>query len=291
MSISTVDRPQVFKNVKEAPSIVLFLIFVSEIGLNWLYVNFLYDAFSVPATHTDGLVQPLFVLSFLKCAFIILGVAFWIGKFGTRHLGLTADKFKIGLISTFFFWSLLQIILILLSSVSQQGVVFQTISPGSQPLYIVGAFLLFTFSKALYDEVIYRSLVLPQFLIKIRRFVKLPRRVTLAIGIAVSQLLYLIIQLPLLSIVEENEQSLTVKFFLLLLLSILNSLVYLQTKNTFIAVGLHALWYYPLLVADSSIPHILIISVLTIGFIYIWPMLQLSPEGKKSWPTQDQRLR
>ena len=149
MSISTVDRPQVFKNVKEAPSIVLFLIFVSEIGLNWLYVNFFYDAFSVPASHTDGLIQPLFVLSFLKCAFIILGVAFWIGKFGAKHLCMTGEKLKIGLISTFFFWSVLQIILILVSSVTERGIVFHSISSGPQPLFIVGTFLIFCLFKSL----------------------------------------------------------------------------------------------------------------------------------------------
>ena len=291
MHVTAVDQPPAFKNVKEAPSVVLFLIFVSEIGLNWLYVNFLYDAFAVPASHTDGLVQPLFVLSFLKCAFIILGIAFWIGKFNVKHLGITGTHLKIGLLSTFFFWSLIQISLIILSSMSDQGIVFLSDFFESQPLYIVGTFLLFATSKALYDEIIYRGLILPQFHLKIKRFVQLDRRLTLLLAVITSQLLYLIIQLPLLSIVENNENGLTIKFFSLLLLSILNALVFLRTKNAYIGVGLHALWFYPLFVVETSISHILIITILILGLLYIWPMLPTSPSKEKAWPTQDLRFR
>ena len=290
MSVTAVDQAKAHKSVKEAPSIVLFLIFVSEIGFNWLYVNFLYDAFSVPASHTSGFFQPLFVLSFLKSAFIILGIVFWIGKFGAKHLGITPGKFKFGLLSTLFFWSLIQLCFILLGSMTEQGVVFLSSISDVQPLFAVGTFMLFAFSKALYDEVIYRGLVLPQFLLKIRRFVKLPRWATLTIGIAVSQLLYLIIQLPLLSIVEDTGLSLTTKFFSLLLLSVINSLVFLQTKNTYIAVGLHALWFYPLIVVEASISHVFIITVLAIGLIFIWPMLPTKSRQRNPWRSQTQRM-
>ena len=289
MSTLTAAQRAVLKRAKEAPAIVIFLIFVSEIGLNWLFVNFLYGAFSVPSTLTDGLIQPLFVLSLLKVAFIILGVVVWIGKFRSFQLGATLTDFKIGLISTFFFWSLLQLIFIAIGSISPGGITFLTGQTGTNPLLVLGTFVLFAFSKALYDEVIYRSLVLPQFLIKVRRFIDLPPAATLTITIVLSQVIYLIIQMPLVSLVN-TETNLSLSFLSLFLLSLLNAVVYFRTRNIFICVGIHTLWFYPLFVVNTSIPQEYMLVAIGLGLIALWPLLPKEARVHQKRPAPSQRL-
>ena len=291
MPTLTAAHRAVFKGVKEAPALILFLIFVSEIGLNWLYVHFLFPAFSVPASLTYNLMQPLFVLSLLKVAFIILGVVFWIGKFTPHHIGATLSDFSAGMISAFFLWAVLQLGMVLISSLSPEGLTFLTGQSGVNPLFLLGTFVLFALSKALYDEIIYRALVLPQFLIKARRFINLPPAATLTIAVLGSQIIYLIIQLPLISMVHNDGSSLTLTLLSFFLLSVLNAVVFLRTHNIFIAVGIHALWFYPLFVVNTSIPQEYLLVAIGLGLIALWPMLPKEPQANRKRAIQNQRFR
>ena len=291
MSTVTAAQRQVLKGVKEAPALVIFLIFVSEIGLNWLYVNFLYEPFSVPASLTDGLVQPIFVLSFLKAAFIILGVVFWIGKFNNHDLGATFVKFRTGIITAFFLWALLQLVMIGVGALSSTSGALFTGLTEKNPLYYLGTFILFAFSKALYDEVIYRGLVLPQFHLKARRFINLPSHYTLTIAIVLSQIIYLIIQMPLISTAHDGESSLGLTFLSLFLLSLLNAVIYIRTHNIFVSVGIHALWFYPLFIVNSSIQQEYLIAAAGLGLLALWPMLPKQDKHRRAWPRQEQRIR
>ena len=292
LTMSTLTAAQRKKNkaAKEAPAIVIFLIFVSEIGFNWLYVHFLEAAFLIPSTLTNGLIHPIFVLSLLKIGFIILGVTFWIGKFTKHHMGLTAMRFRMGVISTFFFWSFMQLIMVFIGSFSAEGVTLLAGESDHTPLHLVGVFLLFAFSKAFYDETVYRAFVLPQFHLKVKRFIDLPPMHTLLIAVVASQLVYVIIQMPLISTIIDEGTSLTLTFISLFLLSILNAVVYLRTHNVFICIGLHALWYYPLFVVRAPIEQQYLLVAIALGLVLIWPMLPKNAHMRKSWPTQKQRF-
>ena len=286
MPILAEDQPKVFRNVKEAPAIILILILTSEIGLNWLYVHFLYDAFKVPALHTSSLITPLVVLSFLKLMFIVLGVIFWIGNFKPDHLGASSKNMKVGILSTVFTWSLMQLAFISYSFIAKESITFFPVIDQHSILFHIGSFFLFAMTKALYDEAVYRGLFLPQLHLKIRRYINLSDRITLALAIVVSQTIYLIIQIPLIDLAQGSEFNLALALLSLFFLSILNALVYLRTKNLFIGVGIHALWFFPILVVEASFPPLVILTILAIGFMLLWPHLPNVPSEKTAWPLE-----
>lgn len=291
MSLLELERPKVFKNVKEAPMLLLLLTLLADISFNWLYIHFFREAFAVPGVYTNELIQPLFVLSALKLAFIVVGIVFWIGRFKPFHLGISWKNLKFGLLTTFFMWAILQIAQIADSLLTQGQIdYFNTINSVSAALFL-GNFLLFAAGKAFFDEVIYRGLLLPQFHLKLQRYVNLPTRVILAIALVASQLIYFIIQLPLISLVHVNEFSSAITITSLLFLSLLNALVYLRTKNLYVTIGIHALWYAPLFVISPTIPHTLILSLVIILFIVIWPMLPNSPSLMATWPLDERPTR
>ena len=288
MPTLTLARPKVFKDVKEAPALVLIFILASEIGLNWLYVNLLYGAFSIPATLTEGVVSPLIVLSMVKLFFIVFGVVFWIGQFNKWHLGLNITNFKTSILSTFFLWVFLQAALMLFSVFSNQENLFLSSQNIERFLLLLGSFFVFAITKALYDEIVYRSLILPQFHLKIQRFVNVSPKVALVIAILISQIIYLIIQTPLISIGDISTFNMAFTFGALFVLGILNSLVYLRTKNIYVAVGIHTLWFYPMFIVEASLPHMLILAGLVSAFIIVWPMLPNTSTMKATWPIYKQ---
>ncbi len=270
--------------------LLLLLVILSDVAFNWLYVNFLKNAFSIPGVYTNGIVDSLFVLSFLKLAFIGLGVIVWIGRFRGRHLGLEWNRFKFGLLTTFFLWAALQIVEFsygLLVSSSEVAYYSNWEQTGS--VKILSGFLLYAIGKACFDELTYRGLLLPQLHLKCRRYINLDDRITLGLAIVMSQSIYLILQLPLISLLTPTSLSTAMTLTSLFFLSILNSLIYLRTKNLYITIGIHALWYHPIFVAAPAVPHSFILVVLVIGFILIWPMLPNSPSLRSTWPLERER--
>ncbi len=276
MSTQTLDGPRVFRNVKETPAVLLILILFSELGLNWLYLNVLYGALSVPVLYTRNLVQPLFLLSFLKGLFIVAGIVFWIGRFNAKELGIQAKNLKMGILSTFFLWALIQIALIGWSSLQDQGIVFLNSEGLRDTLILAGSFLLFAVTKAFFDEVVYRALLISQVYFKIERYVDLPARAALVFAVIISQSIYLIIQMPLINAIDTQEIGMLYTILTLLFVSVFNALIYLRTRNLYVSIGIHTLWYYPVFVVEAPMPHYFILAVFVIGLIVIWPMLPTS---------------
>ena len=286
MSILQLERPKVFRDVKEAPILLLFLILFSDIAFNWLYVNVLKQAFSIPSIYTNGLISPLHVLSMLKIAFIVGGIIFWIARFRLYHLGMAWKNIKMGILTTFFLWSMLQITQIIYNYLTQGRIGFLNDSNQEHLLLVLGTFAIYIISKALFDEITYRGLLLPQFHLKLQRYLNLPDHVTLALALFVSQAFYIIIQLPILTSGDTTEISSALTFTSVFFLSILTALIYLRTKNLYIAIGLHTLWFNPAFLVTPSVPHTFVLVIFAIGFILLWPLLPNSPSLMTTWPLQ-----
>ncbi len=286
MPVLELERPRVFRSVTEAPMLLLLLVLLSDITFNWLYINFFRDAFSVPAVYTNGIVDSLVILRLLKTAFVVFGVVFWIGGFRARHLGLGWKNFKKGLLVTFFLWAMLQIVQVTYGALTSSQLENWRVWDQTGSLKIVSGFVLYAIGKALFDEIIYRGLFLPQLHLKCRRYIKLDDRITLALAIVISQSIYLIVQLPLISLLMTTDISSALTLTSLFFLSILNSLIYLRTRNLYITIGLHALWFHPIFVAAPSVPHTFVLVLLAIGFILIWPLLPNSPSLMATWPME-----
>ncbi len=287
MPLLQLDRPKkVFRGIKEAPLLLLLLVLFSDITFNWLYVNFLKEAFSIPGIYTSGVVDSLAILSLMKLAFVGLGVIFWIGRFRPWHLGMGWKDFKTGLLATFFLWSMLQLVQVSYGMLSSTNLGYLNHWQNLGGIQMLSSFVFYAIGKAFFDELVYRGLLLPQLHLKCKRYINLDDRITLSLAVILSQSIYLIIQLPLVSMFLSNSLSSAFTLTSLFFLSILNSLIYLRTRNLYIAIGLHALWYHPVFVAAPSIPHTFILVLLAIGFILIWPMLPNSPSLMSTWPME-----
>lgn len=266
--------------------ILLLLVLFSDITFNWLYINFFRGAFSLPGIYTEGIVDSLFVLSLIKVAFVGFGVMFWIGQFRGRHLGLGWGKFKTGVLATFFIWAMLQLIIVAYDMITASELGYFSNWQGTGSINIIGGFILYAVGKAFFDELTYRGLLLPQLHLKCQRYLKLDPRIILGIAIIISQTIYLIIQLPLISLFTSTSISSAMTFTSLFFLSIISSLIYLRTKNLYITIGLHAIWYQPIFVAAPAIPHTFILVLLAIGFILVWPLLPNTSSITATWPLE-----
>ena len=291
MALLQLERRKVFKNVKEAPVVLLLIILIVDISFNWLYIHALSDAFAIPGLYTRGVIQPLFVLSVLKLCFIVGGLMVWIGRFRPFHIGLTWKNLKFGILTTFFLWALLQAVQVADSLYSLGSIGYLSSLDGLSWLLYAAHFLFFAVTKAFFDEAVYRGLLLPQLHLKLQRYIGLPTRFLLALALIVSQLIYFVIQLPLINLVHVNEFSTTITITSLLFLSLFNALVYLRTRNLYITIGIHALWYAPLFVIVPTIPHTLILGLLVLAFIAMWPMLPNAPSLQTTWPLDERHSR
>lgn len=289
MPLLELEKPRIFKGVKEAPVLLLLIILLADICFNWLYVHVYREAFSVPGLYTGNLIQPLFVLSALKLTFVAAGLAIWIGGFRRRHLGMSWKHLKVGLLTTAFLWAMIQLVQIVDSVVSRGRIGYISTPEGAAIPIVIGQFLLFAAGKALYDELIYRGLLMPQMHLKLQRYINLPARVLLASALVISQLIYVLIQLPLIELPHVNEFSSVVTVSSLFFMSLLNALVYLRTKNLYISAGIHALWYAPLFVVIPTIPHTIILGLLIMLFIVLWPLLPNAPSLVATWPLEERR--
>ncbi|MEM8486965.1 MAG: CPBP family glutamic-type intramembrane protease [Bacteroidota bacterium] len=289
MPLLTLEKPKVFRDVKEAPMLLLLLVLLSDITFNWLYINFFRDAFAIPEVYTSGVVDSLFVLSIIKIAFVVLGVVFWIGRFRGRHLGLGWSKLKEGLIATFFIWAILQAVQVAYGMVVSTEVGYHIDWQQEGALKIIGAFILYAIGKAFFDELTYRGLLLPQLHLKCQRYLNLDARIILGLAVVISQTIYLIIQLPLISLFISTGFSSVMTLTSLFFLSILNALIYLRTKNLYITIGMHAIWFQPIFVASPAVPHTFILVLLAIGFILVWPMLPNAASMQSTWPLEERR--
>jgi len=166
MPVLQLDKPKVFKGIKEAPILLLLLVLFSAIALNWIYINFFIGAFSIPGNNTSGVVDSLTILSLLKLAFIGLGIIFWIGRFRPWHLGMGWKNFKTGVLATFFLWAMLQLAQVAYGMLTSSDLAYMNHWQNFRGIQMIAAFAFYAIGKAIFDELTYRGLLLPELHLK-----------------------------------------------------------------------------------------------------------------------------
>jgi hypothetical protein len=276
--------------MREAPMLLLLVVLALDVLFNRLYLSFFHFPLDALQDVTEGLVEPLLSLSFLKNIFILAGLVFWIGRFQPRELGLWSRNIPSSLFAALFLWALLQSAMLVTCFLSEGYIRFTDQWEGWAPLRAVLTLAVFALTKAFYDETIYRGLLLPQLHVKLQKYVPLSSGWNLILAVLLSQLLYILIQVPLIDFGEGNEFHLTSALLSIFSLSILNALVFLRTKNLYIAIGVHALWYATVLFADTDFPPTIALASLVIVLIVIWPMLPDRRAVLYAQPLEDHSL-
>ncbi len=290
MAAAPAFRTRLFRDVREAPMLLLLIVLLVDLLLNRLYLSVLHYPLDTLQDISGGLIGPLISLSFVKIAFIAVGLILWIGHFKPRELGLWTRNIPAGLLATVFLWAFLQMAMMIAGFLSEGFVRFSGAMDGLEPLRGAGLLALFAVTKALFDETVYRGLLIPQLHTKLQRFIPFDAGVNLVLAVVISQLIYIIIQVPLIDFGEGNEYHLTSAILSVVALSILNSLIFLRTKNLYIAVGVHALWYKVALFTETDFPPTIALAALVILFIAIYPMLPDRRTVLYAQPLEDQSL-
>lgn len=290
MAAATAFRTRLFRDVREAPMLLLLIVLLVDLLLNRLYISFLHYPLDTLLDISGGLIGPLVSLSFIKIAFIAIGLILWIGHFKPRELGLWIRNVPAGLLAAVFLWALLQLTMMIAGFLSEGFIRFSSAMEGLEPLRGIALLVLFAVTKALFDEIVYRGLLIPQLHTKLQRFVPFDAGMNLVLAVILSQLIYIIIQIPLMDFGEGNEYHLTSAILSVVALSILNSLIFLRTKNLYIAAGVHALWFNMALFTETDFPPTIALAALVVLFIAIYPMLPDRRAVLYAQPLEDRSL-
>ncbi len=270
--------------------LLLLIVLLADLLFNRLYLSFFHYPLDALGAYTNGRLEPLASLSILKLMFITVGIVVWIGRFRTRDLGLWVKNIPSGILAAVFLWAFLQLAMLIAGLLSTGFIRFADGWEGMTPLYTTAGIVVFALTKALFDEITYRGLLLPQLHTKLQRFVPFSSGVNLILAVLISQLIYVIIQVPLIDFGEGNGFHLASGVFSVFALSILNALVFLRTRNLYIGAAIHALWYRTVLFADTDFPPLIALGLLVVALIAIWPLLPDRRTVLYAQPLEDQSL-
>ena len=192
---------------------------------------------------TMGLISPTLVASALMAA-IMLYFLLKFGELQLKDLDLYASKIPGGLVWLVGGWLLIEGTLLTLHAVNAVPLTIDSRWQGSSAVALVGRLLGQLFGNALYEEVLFRAFLLPQLVLIIKkRFRKWSWWRCLVLGLLISQTVFALIHIPN-RIFKGTYQSPTAFVqdqFGLFVAGVVFALIWLLSRNIFVAVGLHAL--------------------------------------------------
>jgi len=200
-------------------------------------------------------------------------VIFGLGRLKPAEVGVRRDKLREGVIVTLAVWSLMQLVEVV-GDIATTGMV--NLSPawirnGIWPtLAWTGAMFL---GAALYEEIAYRGFLFPQICLKLRG----TYRARFWIALLISQVVFAASHIPAhIALRNLSGSALWTTVVMQGIIGALLVLLYLRTRNLWIAIGIHGLVNAPtpLVAGASGVETFLII--LVIG----WPWIARKPQHR-----------
>lgn len=209
---------------------------------------------------TGELVTLPLILNAAALLIIVAGLVLRLGRLRAADVGLDRSKLAFGAVVTLCLWLLAQIIGAAAAWIAGEGV---TLDPAwsesvSRP---IGELLGQLCGNAVFEEAIYRGLLLPQlYLLFASRFSKRPT-LRLAAALLASQALFAIEHIPLRLYQDVPPADLPWNLAMTAVYGGFLCWIYLSTGNLFIAIGVHALINAPTPVLACGVePHLVIYS-------------------------------
>jgi uncharacterized protein len=257
---------------------------------SWLLVGaYLAILFSVPILSLVVFREPLMNLS-MATGFmlpvdlipmalgIVLGIGvvlLAVGRFRLSDLGLTAREAKSGIVATAAIWILMQ--LVLLVAALRAGPL--TLEP-QIAYYGWGPMIAFTLTMllgtAVYEEVSFRSFLLPQLYLKFRDY----RHIALPLAIVVAAVIFAIIHIPTRIIIGGHDlPGLAAQMLVLTMVGVFGALAYLRTGNIVLIMGVHGVYNSPLAIVASPVAPWMVLATIVVPVIIAWPWIVGSDRG------------
>jgi len=205
-------------------------------------------------TGTHQLVNGTFIGYLLLFIVIVYPIIFYIGKVNKKDVGIEWKLLPQALIVVSVFWVAAQTIGLVFTLVSGGSLSFTTYWTSAGLTAGLGVYISQFFGCAPWEEIVFRGFLLLQVFLKLKKqnlqFHPLFR---LIIALIISQGIFALFHIP--NQIYNGASSADMIFTLskIFLLGIIISLIYLRTKNLFIAMGIHALWNLPNLFVSDNI--------------------------------------
>ncbi len=220
---------------------------------------------------TGGLINETLVFNLGLLAVGVGVVLMGMGRLAPAEFGLSPRTLPLALSATAAIWLVAQAILAI-SSLAIGG----TLAPN--PLWaragisaILGFLIGQLFGNALFEEIAYRGVLLPQLRLKLGRSLSLSPRGALLAALVASQLLFALVHIP--NRLARGADAITLPMALLVpfVLGLLFAVLYLRTGNLWIAVGIHALLNAPTALFAAPIEAWLVIAGISTLLVAVWP--------------------
>lgn len=222
---------------------------------------------------TAGLVQLTLLVNLGFVAVIVGGLILGLGRLWPRDIGLVRRDIPVGLAVTAGIWALMQATAVVALLVQGRPLTLDAYLVSVGVPAVVGGFLAQLLGNALYEELVYRGFLVPQFETKIDAAgVGRSPRAVLGIALVTSQLVFTLIHVPGRLAGGVPVAELPVFLVAPFLLGLLFALLYYRTGNLFVVVGIHALVNDPMLVVDAGAV-VLVPLLLVVGLLAVRPSL------------------
>ena len=206
-------------------------------------VFFAGNAFSPLASATGGLLTGSLLVNVVFIGLLVGWMILQRGRLRPYDVGLIPLHIPMGIIYTFGFWAMAQIVHLVFSLLTYGAV---TLNPEwvSNANMMIGLILAQVIGNALFEEIAYRGFLFPQIYLHLDGWRHRPWW-RLGAAILISQGLFALSHIPNRLYLGMALDQIAPDLLLLLGWGFLYTIIYLRTDNLFLVVGVHALGNAP----------------------------------------------
>lgn len=199
---------------------------------------------------TGGLLDETLIANLILFAVVVGGIVFGLGRLRPRDVGLRRERLIPAALAVALIWLWMQLAIGVWSLVSGQGLAIDPAWARFGALVVLGNALGQFCGNALYEEVVWRGVTLPQFYRRFAAGAQKPLARGLSVGaliaaLAVSQGLFALRHIPVRLWQGFSLGDLPAEIAALFVLGALFVALYLRTRNLFLVIGVHALYNAP----------------------------------------------
>lgn len=231
---------------------------------------------------THGFINQTLIANLMLLAVIVGGIILGLGRLRPHDVGLRAARIGPAALAVALIWLAMQVATGLWNLAGGHGLPIDPAWARFGALTVLGTLLSQLFGNALYEEVMWRGVVLPQLY---RRFAARGRHGpargllvgALVAALVVSQGLFALRHIPVNVWNGVSAGELATTIASIFVLGVIFAALYLRTRNLFVVVGVHALWDAPTtLFASGFVPAHLVLVLIAL-ILLLWPRVLSLP--------------
>jgi hypothetical protein len=217
---------------------------------------------------TGGLVRLTLLVNAVNVLLILVGLLMVVGGLRLHDLGLERSKLPLAAAVTAGVWAAIQVLGAAVAYVQTGTVALDPLWSTAGVGAVLGLLVAQLFGNALFEEVLYRAVLLDQLVLKLR-----DRRRGFLLALVGSQAVFSLLHVPNRIYQGFPLDALLVSLGMLFLMGLLFALVYHRTGNLFVAVGVHAVGNAPTMLVETPVSGNFLAIVLAVVLVAVWPLL------------------